>query len=60
MAHGNLKIHSQDVILATTTTTTAALRKENNVTMVVFRGIKTFEYIGQFLMGFGLEFSKIR
>ena len=30
MAHGNLKIHSQDVILATTTTT-AALRKENNV-----------------------------
>ena len=31
MAHGDLKIHSQDVILATTTTTTAALRKENNV-----------------------------
>ena len=29
MAHGDLKIHSQDVILATTTTT--ARRKENNV-----------------------------
>ena len=36
------------------------LGKEENVTMVVFRGIKTFEYIGQFLTGFGLEFSKIR
>ena len=36
------------------------LGKEQNVTMVVFRGIKTFEYIGQFLTGFGLEFSKIR
>ena len=31
MSHGDLKIHSQDVILATTTTTAAALRKENNV-----------------------------
>ena len=36
------------------------LGKEENVTMVVFRGIKTFECIGQFLTGFGLEFSKIR
>ena len=36
------------------------LGKEENVTMVVFRGIKTFEYIGQFLTGFGLEFAKIR
>ena len=36
------------------------LGKEENVTMVVFRGIKTFEYIGQFLTGFGFEFSKIR
>ena len=36
------------------------LGKEEKVTIVVYRGIKTFGYIGQFLTQFGLEFSKLR
>ena len=36
------------------------LGKKENVTMVVFRGINTYGYIGQFLEEFGLSFSKLR
>ena len=36
------------------------LGKEENVTMVAFRGIKTYGCIGQFLEGFGMKFSKLR
>ena len=36
------------------------LGKKENITMVVFRGINTYGYIGQFLEKFGLRFSKLR
>ena len=36
------------------------LGKEENVTMGVFRGIKTYGYIGHFLERFGIKCSKLR
>ena len=36
------------------------LGKNKDITMASFRGIQTYGYIGRFLEGFGLEFSKLR